>query len=160
MNRLRLALVTFGFLGLAPVAPGTFGTLGGVLIAWAAGRTQAYLAWTAAACVALYALGAALGPWAERRAGGKDPGFFVIDEVVGYLIVVAWTAAPSPLTLVVGFFLFRLFDVTKPWPARALERLGGGHGIMLDDVMAGIYGLAVLAVARWALPAAHWTIGA
>jgi phosphatidylglycerophosphatase A len=160
MNRLRLALVTCGFLGLAPVAPGTFGTLGGVALAWLASRSGAYLAWTIAACVVLYALGAALGPWAERRAGGKDPGFFVLDEVVGYLIVVAWTAAPSSLALVVGFFLFRLFDITKPWPARNLERMGGGHGIMLDDVMAGIYGLLVMAIARWARPDAHWTIGA
>jgi len=148
VNRLKLGLVSFGFLGLSPFAPGTAGTLGGVLLAWLLGRTQHYLFWSLVVCVFLYVLGRSLGDWAERYAAGKDPGFFVLDEVIGYLVTCLWTRGPSPLALAVAFFLFRFLDVVKPPPARALERMGGGDGILLDDVMAGIYGLAVMAVLR------------
>jgi len=148
MNRLKLAFVSFGFLGLSPVAPGTAGTVGGVALAWLLGRTENYLFWTVVACALLYAGGRALGDWSERYAGGKDPGFFVVDEVIGYLVTCAWTHGPSPLALTVAFFLFRFLDVVKPPPARALERMGGGDGILLDDVMAGFYGLGVMALLR------------
>ena len=70
--------------------------------------------------------GAPLGDWAERYAGEKDPGIFVLDEVIGYLITVAWTAAPSPLAMAVAFFVFRFFDVVKPRLARRLESIPGG----------------------------------
>jgi phosphatidylglycerophosphatase A len=157
MNRLKLAFVSFGFLGLSPVAPGTAGTLGGVALACLLGRTQHYLFWTVVACALLYAGGRALGAWAERYAGGKDPGFFVVDEVIGYLITLAWTSGPSVLALVVAFFLFRFLDVFKPPPARAFERLGGGDGILLDDVMSGLYGLAAMALLRtFALTPESW----
>jgi phosphatidylglycerophosphatase A len=161
VNRLKLAFVSFGFLGLSPFAPGTAGTLGGVLLAWLLGRTQHYLFWSVVACAVLYAGGRALGEWSERYAGKKDPGFFVVDEVIGYLVTCLWTQGPSPLALVVAFFLFRFLDVVKPQPARTLERMGGGDGILLDDVMAGLYGLAIMALLRlyvltpesWVLPA-------
>jgi phosphatidylglycerophosphatase A len=157
VNRLKLGIVTCGFLGLAPVAPGTFGTLGGVLLAWGMSGLEHYLLWTIVACVLLYAVGRALAPWAEAYAGGKDPGFFVLDEVIGFLVTVAWTGGPSYLTLVVGFILFRFFDVLKPPPVRRLEALGGGDGILLDDVAAGVYGLVVLTVARVLFPdAGSW----
>ena len=148
MNRLKLAFVSFGFLGLSPFAPGTAGTVGGVALAWLLGRSEHYLFWSVVACALLYAGGRALGRWSEQYAGRKDPGFFVVDEVIGYLVTVAWTRGPSPLALAVAFFLFRFLDVVKPPPARALERLGGGDGILLDDVMAGLYGLAVMAALR------------
>lgn len=148
MNRLKLAFVSFGFLGLSPFAPGTAGTLGGVALAWALARTEHYFFWSVVACAVLYAGGRALGDWSERYAGKKDPGFFVVDEVIGYLVTCLWTRGPSPIALLVAFFLFRFLDVVKPPPARALERMGGGDGILLDDVMAGIYGLAVMAVLR------------
>ena len=109
LNRLKLGVVTCGFLGLAPFAPGTFGTLGGVAIAWAMRGLDHYLLWTIAVCVVLYAVGRALAPWAESHAGHKDPGFYVLDEVIGFLITVAWVGGPSYLTLVVGFVLFRFF---------------------------------------------------
>lgn len=148
MNRLRLALVSFGYLGCSPVAPGTVGTLGGVLLAGLLARTELYLLWVLSACVALYLIGRSLAPWAEREAG-KDPQFFVIDEVLGYLITVAWLRGPSPVALVVGFALFRLFDVAKPGPVRWMERFPGGDGILLDDLMAGLLGLVVLTAARF-----------
>ncbi len=159
MNRLKLGIVTFGFLGCSPVAPGTFGTLGGVAIAWALSGSENYLLWILAISVLLYLVGRALAPWAENYAGGHDPGFFVIDEVIGYLITVAWLAGPTPLGLVVGFAAFRFFDILKPPPIKRLERIGGGDGILLDDVMAGIYGFLVLAVVRVFVDGAgEWTI--
>lgn len=151
MNVLRLAFVSFGFLGCSPLVPGTVGTLGGVAVAWALAGTAGYLWWSLLVAAGLYVVGRSLGEWAERYAGRKDPGIFVVDEVIGYLVTVAWVSGPSPLTLVVGFFVFRFFDIVKPWPARRLERLGGGDGILLDDVAAGLYGLAVMAFARLVL---------
>ena len=158
MNRLKLGIVSCGFLGLSPIAPGTAGTLGGVCLAWLIGRTEHYLYWSLLACGLLYALGRSLGAWAEQHAGGKDPGFFVLDEVIGYLVTCLWTRGPSLLALAVAFFVFRFFDVFKPPPARRLERLGGGDGILLDDVVSGLYGLALMAVLRLAfLDPASWT---
>lgn len=152
MDRLKLAVVSCGFLGCSPVAPGTVGTLGGVLLAWALRGTQHYLVWTLVACVAIYLTGRALAAWAVERAG-EDPGFFVLDEVIGYLLTVAWVRGPSTLTLVVGFAVFRFFDVLKPGPVRRLETIPGGDGILLDDVAAGLLGLAVMAIARWSIGA-------
>jgi len=160
VNKLKLGFVSFGFLGLSPFAPGTVGTLGGVALAWGLGYSQHYLYWSLLVCALLYLGGRALGEWSERYAGGKDPGFFVVDEVIGFLITCLWTRGPSVLALVVAFFLFRFLDVVKPPPARQMERLGGGDGILLDDVMSGLYGLGVMALLRlfvlspekWVLP--------
>lgn len=151
MNRLKLALSTCLGLGLAPVAPGTFGTLGGVAIAWALSGARNYLLWILVVAVLLYAVGRWCGDWAEAHAGGKDPQFFVLDEVIGYLLTVAWIQGPSLLTLAMGFLLFRFFDITKIPPTRRFERIGGGDGILLDDVVAGIYAFAVLTVLRLTL---------
>ena len=147
----RIWVVTSLGLGLAPVAPGTFGTLGGVAIAYGLVFSSNYLLWTVVASVLLYALGRAMTPPIEKDYG-KDPGFFVLDEVVGYLITMAWITSPSPLAMGMGFAIFRFFDVLKPYPIKRLEKVGGGHGIMLDDVAAGLYGLAVMALLRILFP--------
>jgi phosphatidylglycerophosphatase A len=159
LNKLRLAIVSCGFLGCSPFAPGTVGTLGGVAIAWLLRDARWYLAWTLVACAALYLVGRSLGPWAERYAGGKDPGFFVLDEVIGYLITVAWLAGPSPLALAVAFFVFRFFDVFKPALARKLEHMPGGDGILLDDVVSGVYGLVLVMLPARLLIAVPWNVG-
>ena len=159
MKHLKLFLVSAGFLGLAPFAPGTFGTLGGVLIAWALSGTRNYLVWSLAAALACYAVGRALGPWAEAYAGQKDPGIFVLDEVVGYLITVAWLTGPSLLALAVAFFVFRFFDVLKPRLARRAEHIPGGDGILLDDVVAGAYGLVLAMLPARLLIDVPWTVG-
>ncbi len=148
MNRCKLGLVTFGFLGLSPVAPGTVGTLGGVAIAWALRGSDSFLIWVLLICALLYLLGRSLGPWTEANLG-KDPGAFVIDEVIGYLLTVAWIDGPSNLALIVAFALFRLFDVAKPGPVKRMEQLPGADGILLDDVVAGLMGLAVMAALRF-----------
>lgn len=148
MNRLKLGIISFGYLGCSPVAPGTVGTLGGVLLAWLLASTELYLLWVLLACLATYLVGRMLAPWAERESG-KDPQTFVLDEVLGYLITVAWVRGPSLVTLVVGFALFRLFDVLKPGPVRRMERFPGGDGILLDDLVAGLLALIVLTAARF-----------
>ena len=158
MERLKLGIVTCGFLGLAPFAPGTFGTLAGVLIAWLLAPTAWFPLWMLAAIGGLYALGRWLGAWAERRAGGEDPGFFVLDEACGFLLTVLWVAGPSPLTLVVGFCVFRFFDIWKPALARRLEKLHGGDGIMLDDVISGLYGLALVMLPLRLFVQAPWNV--
>jgi len=157
MNTLRLAIVSFGFLGLSPFAPGTVGTLGGVAIAYALMGTGSWFpVWVLLIAAALYALGRPLGAWAEQYAGKKDPGIYVIDEVIGYLITVLWIDAPSLMTLVIAFFVFRFFDVLKPPLARRAESLPGGDGILLDDVVAGLHGLVLMIAARYVLPGLWW----
>jgi len=148
VNFLKLGVVSCCYLGCSPVAPGTVGTLGGVLIAWALRGTQPYLMWVAVAVVAVYLAGRSLGDWAEEHAG-KDPGIFVLDEVAGYLVTIAWVAPPSYLTLAVGFFVFRFFDIVKPAGIRRLEKIPGADGILLDDILAGFYGLVVMAAVRF-----------
>ena len=155
-DTLRLAFVSSGFLGLSPFAPGTVGTLGGVLLAWLLGMTDAYLVGSIVACIVLYLAARPLGDWAERYAGKKDPGIFVVDEVIGYLVTMMWVTGPSLFGLTIGFFVFRFFDIFKPPPGRRLERLGGGDGILLDDVVAGLYGLGVMALGRFLLPDLPW----
>lgn len=151
MNAIKLGVVSCLYLGCSPFAPGTVGTLGGVAIAWALRNEPRYLWWTLAIAAILYVAGRALGPWAEAYAGKKDPGIFVLDEVIGYLITVAWIRGPSLAALVTAFFVFRFFDVFKPKLARKMEALGGGDGILLDDVVAGVYGLVLVM-----LPARLW----
>lgn len=159
MNKLKLGIVSCAYLGCSPFAPGTVGTLGGVALAWALRSTQWYLAWSLLAAAVLYLVGRSLGAWAEAYAGEKDPGIFVLDEVIGYLITVAWLGGPSYLALLTAFFVFRFFDVFKPALARRMERIPGGDGILLDDVVAGLYGLALMAIVRIVIPM-PWTMTA
>ncbi|MCC7014525.1 MAG: phosphatidylglycerophosphatase A [Planctomycetes bacterium] len=159
MNWLKLGIVSCGYLGCSPFAPGTVGTLGGVAIAWALRDQEHYLAWSMAAAAVLYLLGRSLGDWAERYAGEKDPGIFVLDEVIGYLITVAWLGGPSYTALAVAFFVFRFFDVIKPKLARKMEHIPGGDGILLDDVVAGAYGLVLVMLPARLLIPVPWTVG-
>ncbi|HVG29714.1 MAG TPA: phosphatidylglycerophosphatase A [Pyrinomonadaceae bacterium] len=160
-----LALATCG-VGLLPFAPGTWGSLVGVglyLLARAAsagvfaraagtgwGAAQFEALQSAALLVLLCAVTLA-GVWAATRAesllGRKDPGAVVIDEVAGQLITFAFVPFKSGAWVVaVGFVLFRLFDIWKPYPVRRLEALESGLGIMADDVLAGFYAATVLAL--------------
>jgi phosphatidylglycerophosphatase A len=126
--------------GYVPVAPGTFGSAAGLLVWW---LLPASTSAQAIAIVAIFVLGSWSGTVAERHFGRTDPGQVVVDEVMGMLITlflnpVGWTGA------VVGFFLFRLFDVIKPYPSDRLEKLHGGVGVMADDGMAAVYANLVL----------------
>jgi phosphatidylglycerophosphatase A len=155
-DRARWLLVTGCGLGLAPFAPGTVGTLGGVGIAIALqfllhGATLALA--LAAAALVLFALGATTTSYVRRAFAREDPGAFVLDEIVGYLVTLslwaAWHGDPSPAAHAAAFFLFRAFDVLKLPPAAGLERQPGALGILLDDVAAGVQAGLVLLLAGW-----------
>jgi phosphatidylglycerophosphatase A len=161
-----LAVASCG-VGFIPLAPGTWGSLVGVTLFVAvrgAGSGAASFAASRGLTPGQFApLGSALvlallialtlvGVWASTRTeavlGRKDPGVVVIDEVVGQLITYAF--APVVLggwAIVLGFVLFRLFDIWKPYPVRRLEALESGLGIMADDVLAGFYAATLLSLA-------------
>ncbi len=150
-DRLRVLAVSCLGLGLSPVASGTVGTLGGVGIALLLPDGH-FLLSALAAVLVVSILTVALGPWAERHFGLKDPPAVVLDEVAGFLITVlplhADGGAPTAGRLALGFVLFRVLDVVKPPPARRLEALPAGWGVLLDDVACGAYGLLLLSGAR------------
>lgn len=141
--RKPLHLVAFGFgTGFVPKAPGTAGTLVGVILylLLAPIPIAAYVVITAV----LFIVGVPLCDRVSRDLGVHDHSGIVWDEVVGYLVTM--TAAPAGwLPVVAGFVLFRLFDILKPWPIRALDRrVHGGLGIMLDDLVAGVFAALAL----------------
>ena len=137
--------------GFFPVAPGTAGTLlVGLPLAWALGSIAPWAGIVGAA--ALFLAGLPVGSECERILGRPDPPQVVLDEVAGMLVAVLWLDPTWPAWLG-GFLLFRLFDVWKPWPVSRAERLRGGMGIMLDDVIAGLYARAALAACLRALSA-------
>ena len=140
------ALVATGFgIGLLPVMPGTWGSLAALPCAWAI-RFYGSVWCLLASAVAVFLLGC----WASARvaaaAGRDDPGFIVIDEIAAQWLVLI--AAPlSPSWYAAAFLLFRLFDIVKPWPIKRIEQAAaGGLGIMLDDIMAAFYALALLVI--------------
>lgn len=142
-------IATFGYAGYFPIAPGTAGSAAALWL-------YALVRWLAAPAAELAIIAAVLviGVWAahgvERALNLKDPGIVVIDEVLGMLMTLAF----MPLSLwgiLAAFLVFRVLDVIKPFPARRLEHLPGGFGIMADDAMAGVYGhlLMRIGIAAW-----------
>jgi phosphatidylglycerophosphatase A len=156
-DRIRWLLITSCGLGCSPWAPGTVGTLGGVVLGvtlqWAL-PAHAILAWGVAAA-ALFAFGITQSAFVARTWPKEDPGQFVLDEVVGYLVTLLVYALlaqrlPDALGHTGAFFAFRAFDVLKIQPARKLEDLPGALGIMADDQMAGVYaGVSLWLVLPW-----------
>jgi phosphatidylglycerophosphatase A len=143
-----LCLATVGGAGFFPVASGTFASLLAMPLYYGLrGSVGLYVAVTVLCCaVGVWAAGAA-----EAYLGEKDPHAVVIDEIAGYLISAAFL--PSHIFYpIAAFFLFRLFDIWKPFPARQSQALPGGWGIMIDDVIAGIYANALLQLCRLFLP--------
>ena len=142
MRFVALALATSGGVGYIPFAPGTFGSLAGLLLWWLLPGT---LPIQLTVIVAIFILGSWSGSVAERHFASTDPGPVVIDEVLGMLVTlflnpVGWGGA------ILGFLLFRASDIIKPYPANKLEQLHGGVGVMADDLMAGIYANLALRV--------------
>jgi phosphatidylglycerophosphatase A len=154
LDYLALAIATFG-VGFIPIAPGTWGSLVGVGI-YLLLRTRAisgFLEFDFTLILAIQVITLS-GIWAasrtERLTGRKDPGKVVVDEVAGQLVALIPTLMPilsAPIWIIVSFILFRFFDIVKPYPARDMERLQGGLGIMCDDWVAGIYAATVLTIA-------------
>lgn len=149
MTKLALAIASAGGAGFFPFAPGTVGSAVGIGVYlltrhWSAGPQIALLA-------AVIVIGIWAGDVAARALGREDPGPVVIDEVAGQLVTLLLTGAAF-WGAVVGFFVFRVFDIIKPPPARQLEDLPGGLGIMADDLMAGVYGWVVMTGILWWWP--------
>src|SRR5262245_29579579 len=150
MDRIAIGFATAGGAGFAPKAPGTAGSLVGVLI---------YLIVEAAHASAYYPHAIIfffiVGTWASSRVErlyGHDSQRIVIDEVAGQMITFGFFAGRyqlSAIYILLGFGLFRLFDILKPFPVRRLERLPGGLGVVADDVGAGLYALAALTLIRY-----------
>ena len=130
--------------GYAPVASGTVGSLVTLIALW-------LIPFTTLALLVTLAIVTLVGIWAgsrvERAIDAKDPGIIVIDEVAGMLVSVLFLPRTIPV-LVTAFLLFRLFDIWKPFPARQLQEMHGGVGVMLDDLIAGAYALALIVTSR------------
>lgn len=139
--------------GLSPVAPGTMGSIAalppGLLILWLAGPSG--WLWLAIAAAVLFPVGV----WAANRhdtaTGGHDSSEIVVDEVVGQWLALLPAVWPVWWHILLAFVLFRLFDVLKPWPVGWVDRqVSGGWGVMLDDVLAGLWAAALVWVAIYA----------
>jgi len=146
LERVAVVIATVGGVGWAPLAPGTVASLVTVVF-------LAFVPFSRAGLIIFLLAVVVVGTWAahvaERAIGGKDPGAIVIDEVAGMTLSVI--AFPLPLTtevLAVGLALFRLFDVIKPPPARESQKIKGGVGVMIDDLIAGLYALVIIVVSR------------
>ncbi|MCP5201338.1 MAG: phosphatidylglycerophosphatase A [Gammaproteobacteria bacterium] len=130
--------------GLSPWAPGTCGSAAALLLYWPLANSGP-LPILGMAC-ALFALGVPLCGRTARVLGEHDHGAIVLDEVVGMLLTVSFCSS-GVVGVVVGFCAFRFFDIVKPWPVRWADgRVQGGLGIMLDDLLAGLYGLIVVEI--------------
>jgi phosphatidylglycerophosphatase A len=151
LDRVARAIATVGGVGRAPFAPGTVASALTVAVLWLVPFSRPGL-------IIFFVVVTVLGTWAaqhaERALGSKDPGAIVIDEVAGMTLSVL----TLPLTagvLIAAFLLFRLFDVVKPFPAGRWQAFPGGIGVMIDDLVAGLYALVLVTVARAA--AAGWS---
>ena len=140
--------LAFGFgVGAIPIAPGTFGTLLGIVpyLALRPLDVPVYLA----VLGALFLVGTWLCRITARDVGVHDHPGIVVDEVVGFLLTMTG-AAPQWWWIALGFAYFRLFDIWKPWPIRLVDRrVNGGIGIMLDDVLAGVYAWLALRITEY-----------
>ena len=148
------AVATFLGAGLLRPGPGTWASAAAALL-WLAAAMCLHLApgplaWlTLAAALGALAIGIPAATRVEQEIGREDPGHVVIDEVAGQWIALIHSRV-NLSHLLAGFLFFRLFDIVKPWPARRLERLSAGWGIVLDDVAAGVYALLLmLALQHW-----------
>ena len=143
-------LATWFGSGYLPKAPGTWGSLAALPVAWVVVEAHGSL-WLLGGCIGLFVVGI----WASNgymdKSGTHDPGPVVIDEVVGQCLVLCVVPLTLPWYLF-GFAAFRLFDIAKPWPIYQMDKnVHGGLGVMLDDVGAAIYAIAVMLTALYAL---------
>lgn len=140
-DKIALAIATAFGAGYLPKAPGTAGALVGVA-AFAVGAPPLF------AALLLFLPGVWASTVTARLSRKKDPQIVVIDEVLGQWVTLIG-ASVTPLSLTAGFLLFRIFDIVKPWPVRRCEKAPDGWGIVLDDIMAGVYGFLAMLLLRW-----------
>ncbi len=150
LDRIAWLLASWFGCGHSPFAPGTAGSAGAIVVALAAshwlGWSRGELIW---ATVALILPAVWSADRLARNMGAKDPGRVVVDEVAGQWLTLWGATHYTPASVALAFFLFRVFDVWKPFPARQLEALAGGAGIVADDIAAGAYAALVLFAAGW-----------
>jgi phosphatidylglycerophosphatase A len=145
-SRFSWLAATFFYIGYMKPGPGTYASAATVLLWWASAHLISanwLMPVSLVAAVLITLLGIPPSTVVARESGRDDPGFVVIDEVAGQMIALIGV----PLTwnyLIAGLILFRIFDITKPFPLRRLENLPEGTGIMMDDVGAGLYALLLL----------------
>lgn len=133
-RNLKLSIASMGGIGFSPYAPGTLGSIAAIPIVLVLSNHHW---WYIFITLSLFVVGTAVGNEAEIIYREKDPGWVVVDETVGilisfFLVPVGWT------TVIIGFILFRLIDISKVFPLKLLENVPGGLGIMLDDAVGGI----------------------
>ena len=143
-QRAVLFVATGFFIGTVPFAPGTFGSIIGLPICFLISRLNIWLALLCTILFILFAIGLAAA--AERILKKKDAGEIVIDEIAGMMVTLVGIPFTSK-TVIAGFIIFRAFDILKPFPIRFIEKVTGGSGIVLDDVMAGLYANLILRLA-------------
>ncbi len=153
MVRLIMFIATGAYTGYLPKAPGTWGTLVALplnlLLLLLPGQGYA-ISLAVILVLAVYTAGAA-----EKILDRKDPGAIVIDEIIGMLITLIGAPA-NPVVWLMAFLLFRLFDILKPWPVSWADRhLNGGLGIVMDDLLAGVYAWLCLRGVLFLIPALH-----
>jgi phosphatidylglycerophosphatase A len=149
-------------LGLLPVAPGTWGSLPSAVVFGFLAQFKADALTIVTVLTALIGLGSFVcikfSPAVAAMTGKKDPGEIVADEMAGQAVtflafpfasMAGCSAGQAWLVAAGGFILFRIFDITKPWPIKSIEKLPGGWGILLDDLLAGVYAAAVLITCFW-----------
>jgi phosphatidylglycerophosphatase A len=142
MNRLFLLLATGFGVGYSPIAPGTLGTLITIPVYFFLSNIHSPL--YEITLVGFFFLSVWISENAETFFGKKDDQRIVIDEMMGFLVTMLWVPKTMRF-IIIGFFLFRFFDILKPFPIRRLEKkLKRGYGVVLDDVMAGVYANIVL----------------
>jgi phosphatidylglycerophosphatase A len=151
MTSLAIFIASFGYSGYFPIAPGTAGSLA-ALVAYGIVRWFDLTRFEGVFILVAFVLGVWAANVVERHLRTADPGIVVIDEVVGMWLSVALIPV-SIAGAILAFFVFRVFDVLKPFPARRSEALPGGYGIMVDDVFAGVYAHLVVRAAAWLWPA-------
>ena len=137
------------YTGYSPIAPGTVGTIVAVLLYLALSRLSPVL--YGITVLAFLCMACWMASMAEPVFGKGDSGHIVIDEVAGFLVTMSFLP-PTARHVLLGFVLFRFFDILKPFPIRRLEGLQGGYGVVADDVMAGIYGNVAVRVCLFLWP--------
>ena len=142
-ERLSILISSFFYLGYAPIAPGTVGTLGAVILFYViSGFSNLFYLFF---IIALIIFSVWVSGIARTKLGDSDPRSIVIDEVCGFLVTMIFIP-PSIANIVTGFLFFRFFDILKPPPIRRSEKLPAGMGIVADDVLAGIYANILLQI--------------
>ena len=150
MIRLAFAIGTVFKTGYIPIAPGTIGSIVGLLVFWLIKDSASFTVEVLVVTILFF-----VGVWAstivEQVLQRQDPGVVIVDEVVGMLVALM-LLPPTTTVIFLAFFLFRFFDIVKPYPARWCEQLSRGWGIMMDDVVAGLYVNVLIHIALWIVP--------